>query len=251
MDPIQAGRDFLKSGPWHDFGNLDRDQAKNLPPPPAQKPRPDGAKLIDLVPADEFSLGSVPLLEVINQRRSRRKFTGDPLSLEELSFLLWTTQGVQKLVGGGTTTLRTCPSGGARHSLETYVIVSRVAELAVGLYRYQPLDHQLCLLREDPALPGQLAEACCGQKFVGEGAVIFAWTSIPYRMEWRYSVLSHKVIALDAGHVCQNLYLAAESIGAGTCGIGAYLQEQADALLGVDDKDELTVYLAPVGKILR
>jgi len=251
MDPIQAGRNFLKSGPWADLRTLDRDQARGVPPPPVQQECPDGAKLIDLVPPEQLSLGTAPLRQVINQRRSRRSYTDESLTLEELSFLLSTTQGVQEVVRGGAGTLRTAPSGGARHSLETYVVVNRVDGLKPGLWRYQPLDHQLCLLREDASLPGQLAEACCGQKFVGEGAVVFAWTSVPYRMEWRYSVLSHKVIAIDAGHVCQNLYLAAESIGAGTCGIGAYFQEQVDALLGVDGKDELTVYLAPVGKLAR
>ena len=249
MDPIQAGRNFLTSGPREDWKNLDLDQGKNIPPPPMQQECPAGAEVVDLVPADELSLGTMPLLEVINQRRSRRKYTAEALTLEELSFLLWTTQGVQEVIRGGAGTLRTAPSGGARHALETYVVVNRVDDLKQGLWRYQPLDHQLCLLREDASLPAQLGEACCGQKFMGQGAVTFAWTSVPHRMEWRYGVLAHKVIALDAGHVCQNLYLAAESIGAGTCGIGAYFQTQVDALLGVDGKDELTVYLAPVGKV--
>jgi SagB-type dehydrogenase family enzyme len=68
-------------------------------------------------------------------------------------------------------------------------------------------------------------------------------------MEWRYGLAAHKVIALDAGHVCQNLYLACEAIGAGTCAIGAYDQDALDALLEVDGRDEFAVYLAPVGKI--
>lgn len=249
MDPIRAGRKFLTSGPWEEFRNLDLDQAKKIPPPPIQPDCPDGAETIDLVPPDALRLGTAPLLDVINQRRSRRIYTDESLTLEELSFLLWTTQGLQEVVRGGAATLRTAPSGGARHALETYVVVNRVEGFKPGLWRYQPVDHQLCLLREDADLPTKIAEACCDQKFVGRGAVVFAWTAVPYRMEWRYGVLSHKVIALDAGHVCQNLYLAAESIGAGTCGIGAYFQSQVDALLGVNGDDELTVYLAPVGKV--
>jgi SagB-type dehydrogenase family enzyme len=77
--------------------------------------------------------------------------------------------------------------------------------------------------------------------------VLFFWTAIPYRSEWRYAAASHKLIALDAGHLCQNLYLACEAIGAGTCAIGAYDQALCDELLGVDGVDELTVYAAPVG----
>ena len=75
------------------------------------------------------------------------------------------------------------------------------------------------------------------------------WTAVPYRTEWRYTVASPKLIALDAGHSCQNLYLACEAIGFGTCEIGAYDQEKCDAFLGVDGEDELTVYAAPVGKV--
>jgi len=77
---------------------------------------------------------------------------------------------------------------------------------------------------------------------------VFIWTTIPYRMEWRYSVVSHKIIALDAGHVCQNLYLACESIGCGTCAIGAYDQEKMDRFLGVDGEEEFAIYAAPVGR---
>jgi SagB-type dehydrogenase family enzyme len=70
-------------------------------------------------------------------------------------------------------------------------------------------------------------------------------------MEWRYGLAAHKVIAIDAGHVCQNLYLACEAIGAGTCAIAAYDQEAMDDLVGLDGKDEFTIYLAPVGKVTR
>jgi len=93
-----------------------------------------------------------------------------------------------------------------------------------------------------------IVPAALGQDFVAEAAVVFIWTAVPYRMEWRYGLAAHKAIALDAGHVCQNLYLACEAIGAGTCAVAAYHQELMDRLLGVDGRDEITIYLAPVGK---
>jgi SagB-type dehydrogenase family enzyme len=79
--------------------------------------------------------------------------------------------------------------------------------------------------------------------------VVFIWTAIPYRTEWRYGPVSPKLIALDAGHACQNLYLAVEAVGAGTCGIGAYDQELSDRMCGVDGRDEVVIYMAPVGKV--
>jgi SagB-type dehydrogenase family enzyme len=146
-------------------------------------------------------------------------------------------------------TLRTAPSGGGLHEFETYLAVSRVSELEPGLYRYLALEHKLLFLRADPNLSAEIVAGCGGQGFVGEAAVVFVWTTFPYRMEWRYSIVASKVIALDAGHVCQNLYLASESIGAGACAMGAYDQKKMDAVLGVDGKDEFTIYAAPVGKI--
>ncbi len=77
----------------------------------------------------------------------------------------------------------------------------------------------------------------------------FIWTAIPYRMEWRYGLAAHKVIAIDAGHVCQNLYLACEAIVAGTCAVAAYDQDAVDHLIGVDGEEEFAIYLAPVGKV--
>jgi len=85
--------------------------------------------------------------------------------------------------------------------------------------------------------------------FVGKSAVAFIWTVIPYRTEWRYGAVAHKTIILDVGHLCQNLYLASETINAGTCAIGAYSQDKIDQLLGVDGTEEFTIYAAAVGKI--
>jgi SagB-type dehydrogenase family enzyme len=84
---------------------------------------------------------------------------------------------------------------------------------------------------------------------VEESAAVFIWTAVPYRTEWRYSALSAKIIAQDSGHLCQNLYLACEAIGAGTCAIGAYDQNRMDPILGVDGEEEFTVYVAPAGKV--
>jgi SagB-type dehydrogenase family enzyme len=101
----------------------------------------------------------------------------------------------------------------------------------------------------DESLPQRIIEATFNQRFTGNSAVTFIWTTVPYRMEWRYGLAAHRVILMDAGHVCQNLYLACEAIGAGTCAVGAYDQEYLDEVLGVDGVDEFAIYLAPVGKI--
>jgi SagB-type dehydrogenase family enzyme len=121
--------------------------------------------------------------------------------------------------------------------------------LTPGVYRYLPTKHQLAEEFLDLELASKIVPACLGQEFVGRAAVVFTWAAIPYRMEWRYGPLSVKVIAMDAGHVCQNLYLACEAVSCGTCAIGAYDQEGIDRLLGLDGNDEFVIYLAPVGKV--
>lgn len=250
MKPVEEYREFLKAIRSEVVGKIESDQKKGLPCPLAQKPYPEDAKIIDLVAPKDLTVGTMPLRETINQRRSRRQFTHQPLSLEELSFLLWSTQGVCETQGKDNVvrTRRTVPSAAAGHTFETYLAVRRVEGIVAGLYRYLALDHTLCLLYEDADIVHKVAKSCREQMWIQDSAVVFLWTTIPYRMEWRHP-LSHKVIAIDAGHVCQNLYLASESIGAGTCGIGAYYQEQIDELIGVDGKDEFSIYIAPVGKI--
>jgi SagB-type dehydrogenase family enzyme len=124
-----------------------------------------------------------------------------------------------------------------------------VAGLETGMYRYLPMEHQLLLEFGEEHLEEKIVAATLGQSFIGRAAATFIWTAVPYRMEWRYHIAAHKVILLDAGHVCQNLYLACAAVGAGTCAIAAYNQELMDRLLRVDGQDEFVIYLAPVGKI--
>ncbi len=168
--------------------------------------------------------------------------------MDELSFLLWATQGLRNQ-NIKNDNFRTVPSAGCRHALETYIAAFRVGGISKAIYRYLPVSHELVEFVKHDALEELISRAAFDQSFAGKSAVTFIWTTIPARMEWRYSLASYKVIALDAGHVCQNLYLACEAIGAGTCAIAAYDQELADSILGVDGVEEFTIYMAPVGKI--
>jgi SagB-type dehydrogenase family enzyme len=224
------------------------DQNRGLPAPPIEKPAPEGARRTALVrPGKWVGIRPIPLAEAIAGRRSRRTYSGDPLSLDELSFLLWASQGVRGPVSARHA-YRTVPSAGCRHAFETYLACFRVSGLEKGIYRYLPLSHELVLVRQHDRLEHLTAGAALNQAFAGRSAVTFVWTVIPARMEWRYGLAAHKVIALDAGHVCQNLYLACEAVAAGTCAIAAYDQEAMDRLLEIDGDEEFTIYLAPVGK---
>jgi len=247
--PIDKHRYFLKDSIRLSIDFSQTDQSRGVAPPPVEPPYAVDAQRIDLPPAGQWqSVPRVDLEEAIRRRASRRAFSRRPLTLEEVAFLLWATQGVREVLDSGCA-LRTVPSAGARHALETHLCALNVDGLGPGFYRYLPLEHQLLFAFQEPQAAGKLTEATLGQSFVARAAAVFCWTAVPYRMEWRYGLAAHKVILLDAGHVCQNLYLACEAIGAGTCAVAAYHQDLMDQLLRVNGRDEFAIYLAPVGNV--
>jgi SagB-type dehydrogenase family enzyme len=246
---MEQYRQFLKDSIRKTVEFSQTDQSRGLPPPPLEKPFDPHAKRIALLPRDQWNqLVRVDLLSAITQRQSHREFKHESLTLEELSFLLWATQGIRQYIHQGAA-FRTVPSAGCRHAFETYLCVFNVEGVEPGVYRYLPVEHELLFEFAEERAAQKLIRAALGQSFAGRSAVTFIWTVLPYRMEWRYGIAAHKVIAIDVGHVCQNLYLACEAIGTGTCAIAAYDQELMDQLLRLDGKDEFTIYLAPVGKI--
>ena len=246
---INNFRYFLKDKIRQEINFSLTDQNRGIAPPPIEKPFSSDATVYPLTKPDEWTnIKPIDLKHAISNRKSRRVYKNQAMTLEELSFLLWATQGLRnKPIGDHA--YRNVPSAGCRHCFETYIAVLQVDQLVPGIYRYLPISHHLLFEFADENLSQKLIKASLGQSFVGKGALTFIWAAIPYRMEWRYDLSAHKVIAMDAGHVCQNLYLACEAINAGTCAIAAYHQELMDEMLRLDGKDEYTIYLAPVGKI--
>ncbi|BBO16026.1 thioester oxidase [Candidatus Brocadia pituitae] len=246
---IEQYRYFLKDSIRKEIDFSQTDQNKSVDAPPLEKPYRADALRIDLAkPGTWKDIAGLDLVAAIGHRESRRAYTQEALTLEEISFLLWATQGVRGEVVGSHA-YRTVPSAGCRHAFETYLVILNGKGLDQGVYRYLPLTHQLLFEFSEDRLARKLVDVVFRQPYPGNAAVTFIWTAIPYRMEWRYHLAAHKVIALDAGHVCQNLYLACEAIGAGTCAIAAYDQEALDRLLRIDGKDEFAIYLSPVGKV--
>ena len=190
------------------------------------------------------------LRSAIEDRHSVRLYEREPLTLEELSFLLWCTQGV-KSVHGTQATFRTVPSAGARHAFETYVLVNDITGLEPGLYRYLALSHSLCQINTDPELSARISGACFDQTFIMRCGAVFLWTAVPYRMTWVYGERGYRDLHLDAGHVCQNLYLAGEAVGCGVCAIAAFDDDAMAEILKIDGRSQFLIYLATVGKCRR
>jgi SagB-type dehydrogenase family enzyme len=250
MDEFKENRNFLKDSLRKTIDFRGSAQYRGVPTPPLQEPVDPVLPRISLPDRESWSLviKETDLAGAIGNRQSRRKYCDEYLTVEELAFLLWATQG-QRRPGEQPVHFRTVPSAGARHSFETYLFIHRVEKVPPGLYRYLPLSNELVFMKSaDDQHKTRLSRAVLGQQFVANSAVVFVWTTVPSRMEWRYLQAAHRVILLDAGHVCQNLYLACEAIQAGTCAIAAYDQEVMDELIEVDGEEQFTIYLAPVGK---
>lgn len=252
MDEIKQQRAVLKDSMRKTYDFSRTDQHKGRPAPPLQVAAPRDAPRVALPGPAEWpqDFAQCGLRDAMAARESHRKFSEEPLSLRELGFLLWSTQGLKRVIREGVAK-RVVPSAGSRHAFESHIFARRVEGLEPGHYRYQPVEHELRFLGAIPGMERALGEATLGQEFCGRMAVTIVWSCVPYRMEWRYGATSSRVILMDAGHICQNLYLACEAIGAGTCAVAAYDQEKLDALAGLDGEEEFAVYLAPVGKLIR
>jgi SagB-type dehydrogenase family enzyme len=243
--PTSIGPEFMRLTRYPHLSPSAQDQG--LPQPPLELPCPPGAQLIGLPSPQDIQVPPIDLRAAIEQRRSLRKYAEQALTLSELAFLLWCTQGV-KTVTARPVTLRTVPSAGARHALETFMLVNRVAGLAPGLYRYAALNHALIAVDLTPDVAARTVHACTDQRMVGQAAVSLVWVAVVERMRWRYCERSYRYLHLDAGHVCQNLYLAAEAIGCGACAIAAYDDELLNQVVGADGEELFAIYAASLGK---
>lgn len=148
----------------------------------------------------------------------------------------------------GHATFRTVPSAGARHALDTYLLINRVSDLPQGLYYYQAVDHNILTLSSAHGLDNRIVQGALGQEMIRAAAVCFIWVAVTERMNWRYGERGYRYLFLDAGHACQNLYLSARALKAGVCAIAAFDDNQMNDIIGIDGTDEFVIYMASVGK---
>jgi SagB-type dehydrogenase family enzyme len=236
------GCEFFEKTKYKYLGSSPQQGGAN--PPSLQTDFTENEQRIAL-PAPEKTAGQ--LQQIIEQRKSLRRYSEKALSLRELSYLLYYTQGIKK-IEEGLHTFRTVPSAGARHPFETFILANRVEGLQPLLYQYLALENMLGIVSRDDRMADKIAFGCMGQKMLTKCAAAFIWVADVERMFWRYGQRGYRYILLDAGHICQNLYLAAESIGCGACAIGAFDDDVMNETLGLDGEKHFMVYAACVGK---
>ena len=192
--------------------------------------------------------GGPSLWTAMGTRRSRRNFSPDPIKIDILSQLLWAASGVTAEKQG--LPLRTVPSAGGLYPIETYVVVNLVHGMEPGVYHYFPPDHTLELLRKGD-YSRAAAHAALDQKMAATAAVTFIWTAVLQRGKWKYRQRAFRYIYLDAGHIGQNVALAAEGLGLGCCAIGALYDDEVNDLVAADGEEETVVYMTSVGNYRR
>lgn len=222
-------------------------QSTGLPQPPLELDYDHSKQVFDLPKPEELVISDMTVREAIEARKSIRKYSDHSLTPTELSWLLWCTQGVKEVMESRAT-LRTVPSAGARHAFETYLLVNRVDRLQQGLYRFIAIDHKLVPLNLEETIADKITKAALDQSQVRKCGVTFLLVAVVERMKWRYGVRGYRYLHLDAGHVGQNLYLAAESIGCGVCAIAAFEDEELNKILDLDGEEQFVIYLLTVGK---
>ena len=252
-EEIKVKRDFMRSPDFlsHMEGS---DQQKKLPQPPLSFDKKNEA--IELAADFESVVCNAAYSDLLDIRRSVRVYDSDAvMSQSQLAFLLWSSQGIQEVRGKNTlASFRPVASAGARHPFETYFIVRSVEGLRPGLYRYLPLEHvgekrvSVEFIKEIENHDDCISDMLSGQRFAAGAQVVIALSCVPYRTEWRYTHMAHRVMLMDAGHVGQNWMLSAAAMGLGSCCFAAYDQKVCDDVLGFDGLEEYMVYACCVGK---
>jgi len=209
--------------------------------PDLYKSYPGSARIV--LPEARLDEGR-PTARTIADRRSTRAYSDQPLKLEELSHVLFLMTGISADRWGNAR--RTAPSSGALYPIETYVVVHNVDGVERGVYHYAIRDHALEQVRAGD-FREQVVDQGIEQGFLGEcGAVVFL-TQILQRMRPKYQDRSYRYGLLEAGHIGENGYLAAVSLGLGACGVGAFMDDQINGMIGVDGVEEAAVYMLAVG----
>lgn len=202
-----------------------------------------GAPRIPLPPPQP---GGPGVFDVIRRRRSLRRYADTPLTLAELAQLTWAASGITGVYG--EVALRAAPSAGALYPIETYIVAHRVEGVATGLYHYAVREHALEQLRTGD-LREAVARAALDQPIAATAAAVFIWTAVFERCRWKYGQRAYRYIWLDAGHIAENVALAAVGLGLGSCQVAAIYDDEADELLGVNPAEEGTLYMTTVGAI--
>ncbi|MCE4603157.1 MAG: SagB/ThcOx family dehydrogenase [Desulfurococcales archaeon] len=244
-EAVEMGGDVSRI--YHRVGMLYRDYYGDVSPPSGDRgyykeyPSAPLTRLPD--PLEETG---VDVLQAIRSRRSRRRYSREPLSLEEVSTVLYHAVGITgRALWGGPK--RAYPSSGALQPVEVYASVHRISGLEPGLYHYNPRLHGLELLRRGD-YSRVLASIALDQDHVSSAPLVLILTAVYSRTLQKYGQRSYRYVHWDTGFAGENIYLACEGLGLATVAVGAFYDEEICQLLNIDCRLEIPMLLFPVGR---
>ncbi len=252
LEPVAADPVAL----FHERAKLDPDdpaqftifrELPSITAPPMLKTFP-AATRIDL--SGEHAPVEAPLGRTIETRVSGRDYAYEPLALAQLATLLRYAAGIRRRASAYNVRdypFRHSPSAGGLHSVDVYVVANLVDGIPKGLYHYEAGGEQLELL-EPGYLRHRVARACPAQEFLEHAGAVVALTGALSKVEWKYGIRSYRYVHLDAGIVCQQLYLVGTALGLSVCAVAGFADDAADELLHLDGRDEFTVLLVAIGQ---
>lgn len=246
----ELGRSFARNELCVNFDlhGYETDQQLKKPQPPLCK-APVKKELIDLPKNIKDMEVKANFTDLLFKRRSHRVYTKENISLDDLSYMCFACAGVLSIRGKSYATLRTVPSGGARHPYELYFAALHIDGLKPGYYHYLPLTHQIELIKKDID-HDEINNSLHKQAWACNASVIFYLDFVFYVSEWRYGIKAHAPALMDIGYIGQNIYLASTALNLGGCAIAAVDKTYANKMFDLGDgKDECIVYAHPVGTI--
>ncbi|MFH1438410.1 MAG: SagB/ThcOx family dehydrogenase [Pseudomonadota bacterium] len=217
-----------------------------LAPKPARPPLYKTYKKAKVVKLPKAADGAMTVEQAIDKRRSVRAYTKEAMTMAELSRLLHAAQGITASADGHD--LRAAPSGGALYPIEIYPVVNNVEGLDSGIYHYRVPDHALELVKAGD-FSGAIEKAGLGQGMLGDADVTIVMSAVFDRSRCKYGERGLRYIYMEAGHISQNIWLQAVALGMGSAVAGAFFDDKANKLLGLDGKDEAVLYMQAVGTI--
>lgn len=196
----------------------------------------------------EFPKNYSQLVKIMRQRRSVRIFSGDPVSLKELSYLLYSSCGIINIDKNLDNSRRPYPSAGARFPLEIYTLILNCKEVEKSLYHYNVVEHSLeTILNQD--LTDWLSHTTGKDVWITKSSIVIIVTGVLDRTRIKYGDRGYRFVLLEAGHLAQNFCLVAEEQGLGSCVIGGYIDDEVNKLLDIQHTKEVSLYLIVIGKL--
>lgn len=239
------GIEFLEKTRYPDFSTVDL--VLRIPEPPKELPVPDDATLINLPKPKQIKIKDVTVREALEKWEPPGFFSRSSLTLKELSFLLWCTQGIRK-TEGNPPQIRNVPSGGFRYPIETFFVAGEVDGLETGLYRYLPLSHRIVIERLDSDLPFAFGTASMNFTLITRAAVTFLWVGIPYRSTWALGNRGYRSVLIEAGYICQALIMASACLGCDVQPIDLFHDQMMVQIARLDPEKQWPLLVGAVGR---